>query len=390
MQSQRDSRFRGVLLAATFALAVLASGAQAQTYNLRVLHRFTGATNAGKEPATGVRFDSAGNLYGTTDGDNVGNYETIFKIATDGTYSVIHSFDNGAGATGGWLPNGLTIDPVTGDIYGTTTFGGDSICFAGYGSVGDGCGVLYKLAADGTFTVLHTFEGQFDGANPLTDLTHDAQSNVYGTTNSGGTGFRGTVFEYRADGTYIVLYTFTTGGCYATTPVIPDDAGNLYGGAFCGQGGAIYKLKPDGPLTILHRFSEGFPVSLVAGHDGSLYGTTESLSLSDDGTVFKLARGGAFTTLYQFTGEADGIFSNTVLPVGDDLYGTEGYNGLGKIFKIASDGSFTTVYDMTPDSGTYPAGRLTLKNGRLYGTAEGGGFPRADAGTVYSVGIAGP
>lgn len=112
--------FRGAFLASVAALAVFAAGAHAQTYDMRVLHRFSGAPDDGASPGGAVQFDAAGNLYGIA-GGGASDAGVIFKIARDGTETIVHSFD---GTAGGANPNGgVTIDLLSGDLYGTTFYG---------------------------------------------------------------------------------------------------------------------------------------------------------------------------------------------------------------------------------------------------------------------------
>ena len=74
-------------------------------------------------------------------------------------------------------------------LYGTTYYGGGSGC------AGErGCGAVYAVAADGTETVLHSFQGSSDGANPYSGLIQ-VGSKLYGTTSSGGAYNAGTVFS---------------------------------------------------------------------------------------------------------------------------------------------------------------------------------------------------
>ena len=47
-------------------------------------------------------------------------------------------------------------------------------------------GVVTESAQAQTFTVLYTFTGGVDGADPITALTRDAAGNLYGTTSDGG------------------------------------------------------------------------------------------------------------------------------------------------------------------------------------------------------------
>ncbi len=78
------------------------------------------------------------------------NQGTIFKIDVHGTETLLHSFDGAAG--GSFVAAGVTLDESTGDLYGVTKVGGQF-----------GQGALYKLAANGTFFLLHNFDNAHDG-----------------------------------------------------------------------------------------------------------------------------------------------------------------------------------------------------------------------------------
>ncbi len=67
--------------------------------------------------------------------------------------SVVYAFQGGAD---GWGPSSLVFDDA-GNLYGTTSGGGSTNCIGG-------CGIVFKIAADGTKTTLHTFTGE-----PATD-----------------------------------------------------------------------------------------------------------------------------------------------------------------------------------------------------------------------------
>jgi uncharacterized repeat protein (TIGR03803 family) len=62
-------------------------------------------------------------------------------------------------------------------------------------------GTIFKLARDGTFTLLHTFDYNRDGGFPNGGLIRDRSGNFYGTTSSGGPNGEGTVFKLAPDGT---------------------------------------------------------------------------------------------------------------------------------------------------------------------------------------------
>ena len=75
------------------------------------------------------------------------------------------------------------IRDAAGNLYGTTNYGGD---FSGSLCAGVGCGVAFKLDPTGKETVLYTFTGGTDGANPNADLLQDEEGSLYGTASGGG------------------------------------------------------------------------------------------------------------------------------------------------------------------------------------------------------------
>jgi len=191
------------------------------------------------------------------------------------------------------------------NLYGTTSYGGD-------GCGGDGCGTVYELSpvSGGKWkeTVLHRFDNNGkDGYTPGNDaLFMDAQGNLYGTTEIGGsgTGMDGTVFRLTpgAHGRWneTILYNFNGGadGGFPAAGVVMDKTGNLYGtGEDSSSGcGLIYKLtpKPKGEwkYTILHTFlgPDGcVPVgNLAIDSKGNLYGGAIFGGQYGYGVVFQL------------------------------------------------------------------------------------------------------
>lgn len=261
-----------------------------------VLYTFNNGTE-GSAPLAGLIQDAKGNLYGTTyDGGSYG-YGNVFKLDTAGTETVLYSFSYG---TDGAYPYAGLIRDASGNLYGTTNYGGDmTLCN------GTGCGVVFKLDTSGTETVLHTFTGiEGDGAFPLAGLIRDAKGNLYGTTNQGGGYGFGTVFKLSKTGNETVLYHFLglSDGGYPYTGLARDAKGNLYG-TTCGGGaanaGTVFKLSKAGKEIVLHSFSgtDGAcpEAGLAMDGKGNLYGATfEGGDLSCNapygcGVVFKLA-----------------------------------------------------------------------------------------------------
>jgi uncharacterized repeat protein (TIGR03803 family) len=169
------------------------------TWTEDVLHRFTGKDGA--SPWAGLIFDQGGSLYGTTQtGGNLsdcngGGCGVAFKLSpnSDGTWTeaVLHRFTGGKDGSTPYA--GLTLDPA-GNLYGTTRDGGILTDCSPIG-----CGVVFKLTpnANGTWAekALHRFKGDKDGASPYANLIFDASGNLYGTTDGGNSGLRGSVFE---------------------------------------------------------------------------------------------------------------------------------------------------------------------------------------------------
>ena len=260
-------------------------------------------------PRNGLIADSAGNLYGTTSGGGASYKGVVFKLAPDGTETVLHSFP-GFPSDGNSPYAGLIADSA-GNLYGTT-LSRDSVSHAG---------VVFKLAPNGTAgwteTVLHSFTGfPTDGALPYAGLIADSAGNLYGATTGGGASGQGVVFKLAPDGTETVLHAFTGGsdGAYpGVGPLIADSAGNLYGTTTGGGGGpgasgqgVVFKLAPNGTggwtESVLYSFTGGsdggqpFYGSLIADGAGNLYGTTVGGGASGAGVVFKLSGTGFVTT----------------------------------------------------------------------------------------------
>jgi len=212
--------------------------------NETVLYNFTGGADGGF-PSSGLILDAAGDLYGTTSyggatgcGQGCG---VVYKLDPTGQETVLHSFtpgrDGNFGADGG-NPSGHIVRDDRGNLYGTTASGGPQPIHA----------VVYKLDPAGHETVLYRFTGGADGLNPEGGVVGDAAGNLFGTTyNGGGSAEAGVVYKVDPSGKETVLYTFT-GGTDGANPngVILDPAGNLLGTASGGGrrlGGVVFEIK---------------------------------------------------------------------------------------------------------------------------------------------------
>jgi uncharacterized repeat protein (TIGR03803 family) len=257
-----------------------------------ILRSFAG-TPDGEDPRSVLVRDAAGNLYGTTQyGGTNGGFGTVFKLDASGKLTLLHSF---AGTPDGEDPYSGVLRDKAGNLYGTTQYGGAK----------GGFGTVYKLTAKGKLTLLHSFAGTPDGVNPFAGLLMDATGNLYGTTYYGGTnGGFGTVFKLSAKGKLTLLHSFAgmPDGQNPYARLIRDSAGNLYGTTFYGGTsgyGSVFKLDAAGKLTILHSFTGSadgaHPIAgLILDKAGNLYGTASdggdlNCGFSGCGTLFKIA-----------------------------------------------------------------------------------------------------
>ena len=248
------------------------------------LYSFTGGSDGGS-PRGKLVADAAGNLYGTAGGGGAHGRGVVFKVTPGGVETVLYSF-RGAPNDGAQPASGLVMDGA-GNLYGTTLSGGP---------VSDG--TVFKLAPDGTETVLHSFTGDADGYDPTGDLVMDKSGALYGNTYSYGPS---TIFKIAPNGDYSVLHTFRFGGAGGDCVyggVIIDSHGALYGTTTsnCRSAPVVFKLTPNGKETVLHTFTGldgvGSDASLIMDRQGNLFGTSNGGGRFRHGTVFRFRRMG--------------------------------------------------------------------------------------------------
>jgi uncharacterized repeat protein (TIGR03803 family) len=145
-----------------------------------ILHSFTGAPD-GDVPGSNLISDAAGNFYGTTVYSGGRGGGAVFKVAPDGTEKVLYSFCSESNCADGFLPYAGLFRDSRGNLYGTTGYGGNTNC-----SGGNGCGVVFMLAPDGTEMLLHEFTGGRDDNFPVGNLIKDDAGHLYGTAGAGG------------------------------------------------------------------------------------------------------------------------------------------------------------------------------------------------------------
>jgi uncharacterized repeat protein (TIGR03803 family) len=295
---------------AVFELTPNADGTWTET----VLYNFTGGSD-GQFPGGSLTFDATGILYGTTSHGGAYGYGAVFKLTpnSDGTWteSVLHSFKTVSNGNAG----GKLVFDAAGNLYGTTNGEDNSTC----------CGLVYELirqkSGSWQYKILHRFTSTDHAGFSPASLVLDQEGSVYsaaawgGGGNGCGWGGCGTVFKLTpgSDGKWRehVLYRFK-GGTDAEEPtagVVLDASGNIWGTTLHGGGGpcsdfwggsgcgTVYKLIPNpkgGWIEyVVHRFrgpAGGNPWGgLVVDGNGNIFGAASGEGTSGSpGSVFEI------------------------------------------------------------------------------------------------------
>ena len=406
---------------------------------------FTGSSGSlpGSHPRAPLTQAGDGNLYGTTRDGNVAGL--VFRLVPGGAVTPIGSnVGPGGPLQGNPLETPLTLG-INGDLYGiaqniggagngamfrispttgvnhvtsfadangsgsraTLTAASDGRLYGTARTGGNfGFGLVYRISTDvgriepvGNFT---SASGALPGNQPFNRLVADNAGTLYGSTLTGGSNSRGTVFRVVPGSSPEYLAQFFTGTLHGVTPLgemFRASDGFLYGPAepdFANRGG-IYRVSSAGQVTELSGTLTRAPqTALREGSDGRLYGITPDAG-TGFGTVFAVNRAtGAITTLGTFTGQTGalpGRVPRSRLAVGSDgnLYGSTTAGGVGDggtIFKVTTSGIVTSVATFTGTAGVLPGGEPTAAlvqagDGNLYGVTRVGGAQ--NAGVIFRV-----
>lgn len=314
------------------------------TGTLSTLYSFCSQTNCvdGWIPVGALALGSDGDLYGTAQNGGANSLGTVFKITTTGVYTVLHSFSG----TDGTYPEAGLVLGTDGNFYGTTYSGG-SYTFCVYG-----CGTVFKMTPSGTLTTLHTFVIEDEGLWPNAPVVQGTDGSLYGTTYAGGDYPRdylcqygcGTVFKITSQGTFTILHKFDySDGAEIYSPVAQGADGAFYGTAFgggytyyegCGGGcGTLFKVTSAGVFTKLHVFSWGGSLytGLAPATDGNLYGESTSGGGGGDlGDIFKLTPAGGLSITYSFLSQVgEGVATAVAQGTDGKFYGSYWFGDIG-------------------------------------------------------------
>jgi uncharacterized repeat protein (TIGR03803 family) len=340
---------------------------------------------------------SGGMLFGTTEYGGSANNGTVFAVNTNGTgYTILHSFSallNNTNSDGINPQAGLVLSG--GMLYGTANAGGAN----------NGNGTVFAVSTNGTgFNVVHTFTGGSDGRFPVGGLIISG-STLYGTASANGSGGDGTVFAVDTSGSpFTVLHSFSalvnntnSDGCNPESDLFLS-GGTLYGttqNGGTGGRGTLFAVNTSGTtFSNLYSFSAypssntnsdgAYPQSGLALSGNTLYGTAFQGGSFGSGTLFAInTNGTGFTVLQTFGGGLDSNPFGSLVLSGRTLYGVAQNNC---VFAINTDGSgYLRLYHFngTTDGDFPPVERLLLSGSTLYGTTHADG-PGGN-GTVFAL-----
>jgi uncharacterized repeat protein (TIGR03803 family) len=297
-------------------------------------------------------------------------------------------------------PGATMVLGSDGNLYGTALHGGVN-----------GAGSVFRVTPAGAFTNLYSFPPATNSSGDSfnlapNELTEGSAGNFYGTTQSGGSNFTGSIFVISPSGAFSNLYTFgaleATSSGVATSPdgVKPTGAlalgndGNLYGTTQFGGAngtGTIFRITPGGVFTSLYSFSKSraglvstnaaVPNALVLSTNGAFYGTTRQGGVDNAGTFFTFTAAGGLTQIYSFDGASPGgkpITPNGALVQGSNgvFYGTSAFGGTqggGTIFEITAAGVPTVLHSFPELSAGAGAALTVGVDGNIYGTTAANG-----------------
>lgn len=383
---------RSFLAKAAIAVCLLLpspAAAQPGDLLLQRLHTFQGGATDGATPVAPLIVGADGNFYGTTLEGGAANLGTVFRMAPDGAFTVLHAF--AGGAADGASPRAGLLVGTDGQFYGTTSAGGAS-----------NLGVVFRMTTAGTVTILHAFAGAVDGATPYGELLEAPDGFFYGTTRAGGSANAGVIFKMSAAGVLTTLHTFTgANGSDPRAGLVRATDGLFYGTAATGGAGAgvVFRIAPDGTFAVLHSFRlnpleiAGTPTRrMFQATDGFVYGTSDYEEANVKGNAFRVGLDGAYSPLWAFHFD-DAHFSSAIMQASNgELYATSPSSNMplqfssgGTIYslsaRMAQPGNEGILHAFSGSDGSEPQASLVQGlDGNLYGTTSKGD---GNSGTVF-------
>jgi hypothetical protein len=315
------------------------------------------------------------------------------------------------GGVDGVMPTDRLVQDSSGNLYGTTLYGGEGN--DAHSGCQDLCGTVFELSrlsnGDWQKMTLYGFTGKKDGGNPEGAMAIDTAGNLYGTTQF----YAAFELSPAAGGgwTESTIFSFYFGPSWLPDGVVQDASGNLYGIARSSGGdGILYELSPVGggvwTETTLYSFGLygefGAPSELTMDGRGDILGA--SLPGTVDGLVCYYTVPVDCGTMFELSPESSGVwtFSDFEFPTPNrggepsgsvvedssgNVFGTTligGADGDGIMYELspvaggAWKESIRYIFDGT--KGSSPTGLISDGNGGFYGTTLSGGSANCTSG----------
>jgi len=301
-----------------------------------------------------------GNFYGTTSDGGGEVFGTVYKMTPSGKLTVIYTFPGSSKLA---YPMALTLG-TDGNFYGTA-LGGGANKFGG----------VFKITPHGKLTVLYSFSGTPDGETPKGAIIQATDGNFYGTTEKGGVNGYGSIYKMTRAGALTIIHSFNEDGLglQPLAGLVQATDGKFYGAAASlGGFGVIFQITSSGTYAVLVSLTNvagKFPganpqVSLFQHTNGTLYSDTYGGGSQIKGVVYSLGMGlGPFVS---FVGPLfEGKVGNMIEILGQGLTGTTkvSFHGVSATFSVVSDTYLTAVVPANAATGSVtvstPGGKLT-------------------------------
>jgi uncharacterized repeat protein (TIGR03803 family) len=347
---------------------------------ITTLASFNGTNGA--KPQGALALDLSGNLYGTTAAGGASGGGTVFEIARDSnTITTLASFNG----TSAWQYGGVTID-AAGNLYGT---------------IGGSPGGIFEVAkGSNAITIIAAFNGA-NGSGPTGALTLDSSGDLFGATQSGGTGGGGTAFEIASGSNQITtICNFGSGVAYPVGGLTLDPSGDVFGNALTGGptgSGGVYEIASGTNTATLIAYvfeanGAAPQAELALDASGNLYGTTYRVPGSNNGGVFEIPKGSTtVTTLAAFNGTNGASPESGVLfDDAGNIYGLTyvgGANNDGTVFEVAQGADAVTSiasFDGDTDPSADASGVTVDASGNVFGTSYQAGGAN-NPGAVFEI-----
>jgi len=251
------------------------------TGTFSVVHDFAG--DEGSTPEGRLVVGADGKLYGTTLLGGSKNRGVIYRITTDGQYERLYSFPGlNAFNAFGLATNSNGANPRSGLL----RVGNDKFYGTAYQGGAGGYGTLYSVTLNGAsvdVATVHDFGGApFDAGFPLAAPVLGPDGSLYGTSQRGGYSDIGVAWKVAADGTATMLHSFSGGGADGSQPY----AGLLF------ANGALYGVSNTDDVSgagviikLVGDTGSGLPVQIAATAKEITLGESVEISWNSPGAV---------------------------------------------------------------------------------------------------------